>query len=190
MLRSDEDRATVRTVTRTIRIAKDTETALSQLSDSEQVSVNHIVNEALRKWTEWDYYAQTFGNVSLPTALIKKMLEYITEEEAAEMGRWTAENLSREFVMLCCKEFSAEALRAIALIISKYNNLFKYDYTYDSERHMHTTILTHGMGRKWSIWLEHALRNTYLLLDMETELEVLENQLVVRIPDAQKTSDV
>jgi hypothetical protein len=154
------------------------------------VSVNHIVNEALRKWTEWDYYAQTFGNVSLPTALIKKLMEYLSEDEAAELGRWTAENLSKEFVMLYCKKFSAEALRAIGLAVSKYSNLFKYDYTYDSERLVHTTILTHGMGRKWSIWLEHVLRNTYLLLDMETEMEVLENQVIVRISDAQKAADV
>jgi hypothetical protein len=155
---------------------------LNELSKTEEVSVNHVVNEALRKWVECDYYAQRFGHVSMPTALLHRILEYLTEGEVAELGRWEADNLSKEFVMLRFKEFSERSLRAVALVASKYMNLFKYDYAYDSDKHAHIMILTHGMGRKWTIYLEHLLRNTYLLLDMETELEVMENQLIVRIP--------
>ena len=76
----------------------DTDRALSTLVEKERVSVNFLVNRALRKFIEWDVYAEKFGFLSLPASMITKMMSYLTDEEAREMGRWAGQNLVKDFL--------------------------------------------------------------------------------------------
>jgi len=159
------------------------EKTLQHFSSVEQVSVNQLINRALKRWVEWDYYSERFGYTSLPTAVLPKMMKYISEEEAAELGRWTAQNVTKEFVVFWFKEFSVKTLlNGVALLSSKYANRWDYEYVYDTEKHVHILVLTHGMGRKWSIYYENLLRTAFEMLSQKIEPEVMENQLVVRIP--------
>src|SRR5436189_6468448 len=89
------DLASRTAVTRTIRLDGDTDRALSGLAEKERVSVNFLVNRALRKFIEWDVYAEKFGFLSLPASMITKMMSYLSDEEAKEMGRWPGRTSSR-----------------------------------------------------------------------------------------------
>jgi len=156
---------------------------LQNLSRMEKTSVNQLVNRALNRWVEWDYYAERFGFASLPTSVLRRMMKYISEEEAAELARWLAQNVTKELVMFWFKEFSMTTLlKAVALLSSKYANQWDYEYVYDTEKHVHILVLTHGMGRKWSIYWEMLFRTAFEMLGVKTESELMENQLVVRIP--------
>jgi len=68
------------------------------LAEKERVSVNFLVNRALRKFIEWDVYAEKFGFLSLPASMITKMMSYLSDEEAKEMGRWAGQNLVKDFL--------------------------------------------------------------------------------------------
>lgn len=115
---------------------------------------------------------------------------YLTDEEAAELGRWTAKNVVREFVNFWFKEFSVRTLlRGIALLSSKYANHYDYEYVYDEEKHEHTLILTHGTGRKWTLYFEQLAKAAFKMLGIEIETDAMENQLVLRIPDGREISD-
>src|SRR2546426_5593313 len=80
-------------VTRTIRIERDVDDFLRKFGDREGVSVNLLVNKAIRRLVEWDIYAEKFGLVALPSSLIERMMDRLTDEEAGELGRWVGRNL-------------------------------------------------------------------------------------------------
>lgn len=185
-----EEKPSIRTVTRTIRITRDIEKALDRISDVEKVSMNHVINGALRRWVEWDYYAERFGVISLPSVVLRRIMVYLTDEEAAELGRWTAKNVAREFVNFWFKEFSERTLlRGIALLSSKYANHYDYEYAYDEEKHEHTLILRHGTGRKWTLYFEQLIKTAFNMLGIEIETDAMENQLVLRLPAGREVSD-
>jgi len=83
-------------VTRSVRIEKDADERLRVLADQGDTSVNTLVNRALRKFVEWDAYGEKFGFVTMPNVILVKLMEYLTEEEAREIGGWAGKNLIRE----------------------------------------------------------------------------------------------
>jgi hypothetical protein len=149
-----------------------------------------MINTALRRWVEWDYYAERFGMISLPSAVLQRIMLYLTDEEAAELGRWTAKNVTKEFINFWFKEFSARTLlKGAALLSSKYANHYDYEYAYDELKHEHTLIMTHGTGRKWTLYFEQLVKTAFNMLGIEIETDPMENQLVIRIPAGAKVSD-
>lgn len=167
-------------ITRTIRIDADTDRFLREFSDKEGVSVNFLVNRALRRLVEWDIYAEKFGIVALPSAVVTKMMEHLTEEEAADLGRWVGKNLLREFLTFWFKGVTLEALvEGFPRLSSQYGKAFEYQGHEEGGRW--TLVLKHGNGMRWSIYYEALLKSAYLeLLDTVIVTEKTENQVVAR----------
>ena len=85
-------------VTRTIRIERNVDEFLRKFADREGISVNFLVNKAIRRLVEWDVYADKFGMVSVPESLLVKMMDSVSDAEAGELGTWVGENLLPEFL--------------------------------------------------------------------------------------------
>src|SRR6266571_3014843 len=71
-------------ITRSVRIEKDADERLRQLADQGDTSVNTLVNRALRKFVEWDAFGEKFGFITLPSAMLIKLMDCLTDEEARE----------------------------------------------------------------------------------------------------------
>lgn len=168
------------TVTRTIRIDTDTDRFLREFSDKEGVSVNFLVNRALRRLVEWDVYAERFGIMALPAAMVTRMMQHLTEEEAADLGRWVGKYLLREFLTFWFKEVNLQTLvLGFPRLSSQYGKAFEYEEHVDAGRW--TIILKHGNGMLWSIYYETLLKTAYLeLVDTVIVTEKTENQVVAR----------
>ena len=167
-------------VTRTIRVDADTDRFLRDFSEKEGVSVNFLVNRALRRLVEWDVYADKFGIVALPASLVTRMMDYLTEDEAAELGRWVGKNLLREFLTFWFKEVNLQALvLGFPRLSAQYGKAFEYEEHVEAGRW--TIILKHGNGMRWSIYYEELLKTAYAeLVGTEIATEKTDNQVVAR----------
>ena len=81
------------TVTRTFRIDRDVDRKMEGLSSEGRVSMNQMANKALRRYVEWEVNAEKFGTVTTSASTIRKFFDYLTIEQAKEMGSWWGENL-------------------------------------------------------------------------------------------------
>src|SRR5207247_7901534 len=97
-------------VTRSVRIEKDADERLRHLAEQGDTSVNTLVNRALRKFVEWDAYGEKFGFITLPSAMLLKLMDCLTDEEARELGIWAGENLVKEYFRFCLDEVTREAV--------------------------------------------------------------------------------
>ena len=167
-------------VTRTIRIERDVDEFLRKFGDREGVSVNLLVNKAIRRLVEWDIYAEKFGLVALPASLVERMMEHLTEEEAAELGRWVGRNVLPEFMTFWFKEVSLQSMVVgFPRLTSRYGRAFEYEeHAKDGKW---TVILKHGAGSKWSIYYEELIRTSFKeLLSTEVTTEKTDDQVVAR----------
>ena len=137
------------TTTRTIRLEREVDALLRRLAGEERVSVNHLVNRSLRRLVEWDALADKFGVISLPASLVRRMMEYLTEEEAREMGQWVGRELVREFLTFWFKEISEQnVLREYPRLNALYGKSFEYEEHQEGDRFV--IILKHSAGRKFA----------------------------------------
>lgn len=167
-------------ITRSIRLEGGIDQEIQKLADHQNVSVNFLVSKAVRRFVEWDARGGKFGFVSVPPGLLERMMEYVTEGEARELGRWAGQDLVRELVTFWFKEVNLETLlAAYPNLLAKYGHVFEVEMMIDDGRH--TLILKHGLGRKWSAFHEEVMRTALGgVLKKPVRVEGLENQVMVR----------
>ena len=63
------------TTLRTIRIPQELDNALKSISKERGISVNTFVSMLLKKYVEWDKYADRFGYVTLTRESLRRILQ-------------------------------------------------------------------------------------------------------------------
>jgi hypothetical protein len=119
----------------------------------------------------------------LPTVTLAKLLTFTSDQRVAQLGRWAARNVAKEFTVFWFRDFSVRAaLKLLELLGSRYAG--RFEYVHDATEKEHVVILKHGMGRKWSIYYEHLVRTVFgELLGKKVEVDRMENQVLARIQE-------
>src|SRR5438034_11712109 len=90
--------------------------------------------------------------------MITKMMSYLSDEEAKEMGRWAGQNLVKDFLTFWFKEVSVTTLvKGYPALESTRGKSFEYEEHVDGGRWR--IILKHGRGLKGSLHYEEPLRS-------------------------------
>lgn len=167
-------------VTRTIRIERDVDEFLRKFGEREGVSVNLLVNKAIRRLVDWDIYADKFGLVALPSALVEKMMDHLTDEEAGELGEWVGRNILPEFITFWFKEVNLQSMViGYPRLASRYGRAFEYEEHVSGGQW--TIVLKHSAGARWSTYYEALFKAAFRdLLKTEIRVEKTDDQVVAR----------
>jgi len=168
-------------VTRTIRIERDVDDFLRKFAEREGISVNFLVNKAIRRLVEWDVFAEKFGMVALPGSLLVKMMDSLTDEEARVLGEWVGQNLLPEFLTFWFKEVSLQSVMVgYSRLTARYARAFEYEERSNAGRW--TVVFKHSGGQRWSVYYEALLRTALasLLKGVQIETEKTDDQVLAR----------
>ena len=155
---------------RTVRIPETLDKALRKLAEERGESVNALVEAALTKLIEFDQYAEELDYGMVRKVFLIKGLEYLSEDQVREFARWAASELGEETLRFYgAFPDAGSVIRTYESIISKYGRL--YTFRHEIEGRNHTIILSHRMGKKWSIFFEENMKTIFgrLGVDLETE---------------------
>ena len=167
-------------LTRSVRIDRDVDEGLRRLAKEYGVSVNALALRAVRRYAEWDSFADKFGFVDIPAVIVGQMFKDMTEEQIIEVGTWVGTTLLREYVTFWFKEVNLETvLQACPRLISKYGRLFEFEERDEGGRR--TIVIKHAGGPKVSLFYEQVLQSAFkALLNRPVTIERMENQVVAR----------
>jgi hypothetical protein len=172
---------------------RDVEQELQQIANTERVSVNALVNQALRKFVDWDYYAEKGGFAISPARqflllparweVFARLLSHASDKEAARLGCWAGRNLAREVTEFWFREFSVRtALKCLELFASRFAR--RYEYFHNTLEEEEVLTIEHSMGRKWSIFHEYLVRTVFgELLGKKVRITQTKNQVVAHIQE-------
>lgn len=141
--------------TRTLRIENDLLEALGEMASRERISVNMAVNRALRRYVEWDSAERSRGYVSVPSALLTKLMNSLSLEKARELGRWTA---ASAFIPNMRRRNPVASVQAVVdemKTASKYTGRYTFDYTEKEGKGL--ILLRQQLGRNWSAFYAASL---------------------------------
>lgn len=170
----------VTSVTKTLRLDSDVDNRLTDLAEREGVSVNVLANRAIRKFVEWDVYAQRFGFMTTSHSMQEKLFSKLTDDEAREMGREMGKNAGPEFVIFFFKKFNFEmVLKAAELLGTAYGNAYTFEHSFDGK--LHTIILKHDMGPRMSAYLAESWKMIGERLGVQLDLSETEDQVAIKI---------
>src|SRR5437773_12105074 len=87
-----------RSITRTVRIDEDVQDAIEHIADQQYLSVNALVNKALRKFAFWDTALEKFEAVSTFSQLLVRIMEYLFDQYAKDLARSAGRNMVTELM--------------------------------------------------------------------------------------------
>jgi len=168
-------------LTITLRLDKEVYHKLGVISEAERVSMNVIANKALRRYVDWESMAEKFGTVTTSLSTIKKFFDYLSLEQAKEMGKWWGENQVPGIVTYFFKKFDFDSvLKALEFLGAQYGRAFTFDSNFDGKTH--TLIVKHDMGMKASNFYAEAAKAAFAHLRLETDIFVTDDQLIAISP--------
>jgi hypothetical protein len=170
-----------KSVVRNFRLDEDVDKSLHKYALQEGISINSLVNRALRGYVLWDVNVSRFGGVTLAGESLTRIMNYLSDNEVREFAQWAAKNSVRDFVNFFFGEVTLQTLLKELKLLADYGGHFKYEES--TSGHIRTVVLMHGRGMKWSIhfgeWVSLAVEE---LQGMKVEAERTENQVIFRIP--------
>jgi hypothetical protein len=170
-----------RSVKRTIRIDYDVNHKLQGLSSKQRTTFNSLLNRALRRYVEWDVFAENFGLVTIQQQMWKTLLSQLTDKEARELGRRIGAQSTMDFVTYYFHKFDLDSvLQAFRLLGTEYMRNFQFVDFGDGDG-VRTVVLRHSLGPTASGFYSESLREICNQLQVGVEIEETDEQIVARI---------
>lgn len=172
--------ARVPSQTRTIRLEADILLKLEELAEQENVSISFIINKALRRHVEWEIYAEKFGFMMAFTAKMRRIYDTLTDREARDLGRQSAENEFSEFINFWFKKIDFDTtLKALEVLGSEYARSFKFEHSFDGN--VHTVIFKHDRGPRTSAFYSEIAKVLFNRLNLKVDTVESDQQLTITV---------
>jgi len=171
-----------------VRLDEDVQEGLEQLAEHQNLTVNALMNKALRKFVFWDAPLDKFEAVDTPSQLLVKIMDYLSDQNAKELAQSTGTVLAKELIQFMFKELSlSSVLKHFELQGVHFTN---HHFDQRDEGDSHTIIIRHTMGPKWSIYYEELLKSLFTELGVPIEVERMENQVTGRFTTGRTQTEI
>jgi predicted DNA-binding ribbon-helix-helix protein len=147
----------------TFRLESEILERLRQEAKRKDVSVNTLVSQIAKQHTNWHSMAAQAGFIYVRKPLMIKLLESQNDEQIISLAKHVALSSNKNFLLMLRRKYNIHsALDMIETWIStsgySYNhNLEDLDYS----NRLHSFIVQHHMGMKWSLYLSELYKNLF-----------------------------
>ena len=178
----------------TFRIDEGVVEELTKESEQKEVSLNVLVNQILKRYSEWDRYENKIGVIPVPKVMLTKLINK-SLAIAKDSGSSNIEEMKKaliaeavEIAYLSLKESvlfmrSDFNLFSVLYILEEYmkicglNSEHKFD---EGRRHIFT--LQHDMGENWSIFSKELLEKIFVeLAQVKTHITYTNNTVIAEV---------
>jgi hypothetical protein len=121
------------TTLRTVRIPQELDNALENISKERGLSVNSFVSMLLKKYVEWDKYADRFGYITLTRESLSRILNAIDDNKLIESAQDYGSTVLKEFLMFWFKELNIDSVLNALSLRCKYANVAEYELKTDGK---------------------------------------------------------
>jgi hypothetical protein len=144
--------------------------------------MNEFVVDAIRK-AAGDALMEGIEMDEVPSSVMLKFMEYISPEQAPELGRWSAIHFSRKFVWQIFKELNSDTvIKTYEAMAEKYGHYFSFEHYKENSDHI--LKIHHSRGQKWSIYYGESMKTTFKdLLGIQIVVEWGPNEVIGRFTE-------
>jgi hypothetical protein len=138
-----------KTSTITFRLDDDIVKKLRAESGNRQVSINTLVNQALKRFIEWDVFEPVAGFVIINKLVFREIFGKMKQDEIIDIASRVGKNEIRDIAL-----FMKGKLDLISFLswfkIRMINSSVQVSHTHQDG--FHTFIMKHDIGKNWSIY--------------------------------------
>ena len=163
-------------------------------ADNREVSLNVLVNQVLKRYSEWDRYENKIGMMPVPkvilSSLIDKAIAIATRSGIKDIDHYRDEiikhaaelafSLMKDSVLFMKKQYN---LWVVLSVLEEYMKVsgIKADHNIEGSR-KHVFIIQHELGENWSLLTKELLALIFeKLANVKAEINVTSNTTVAEV---------
>jgi hypothetical protein len=146
----------------TLRIDKGLLDKLRKESEQKMVSINSLTNQIIKSYIKWYSPAQRAGIMFVPKCVLIPLINNLAEYQILNIADEFRKSGYEETLLMMSKEYS---LPVILDLFDSWLNVSNMQFDRESSENSLTYIINHGMGKKWSLFLEKVF--WYIVEDLE-----------------------
>ena len=163
----------------TLRIDKEMLDDLRIESDQKMVSINTLANQIIKSYIKWYSPAQRAGIMFIPKCLLIPIIDNFAEYQMERLADQFRKSGYEETLLMMSKENS---LPVILDLFDSWLNVSNLQFNRESIEVSLTYIINHGVGKKWSLFLEKVF--WYMVKDLGitgARFDVTESTVTIKI---------
>lgn len=175
------------TTTITFRINSDVMRKVSSKAEQEEISLNTLVNQVLKRYSEWDMYERKAGMIPVNRRVIKMLFEGLSKEEVVKMSREVAKNEVYNIALFMKGKSKLDVDSFISWFLSRMKNCS--EITENKEGYNKTYILKHDLGENWSLYHKTVLDSIFTdCLQTPIQISITDSTIVFTVNDKEKAN--
>ena len=135
----------------TLRIDKELFDLLRKESEQKMVSLNSLTNLIINSYIKWYLPAQRAGIMFLPKSVLNTIIDTLPEYQIERIADQFRKTGYEETLLMMSKEYS---LPVIMDLFDSWLSVSNMQFNREFSEGAITYIINHGIGRKWSLFLE------------------------------------
>ena len=163
----------------TLRIDKEMLDDLRTESEQKMVSINTLANQIIKSYIKWYSPAQRAGIMFVPKCLLIPIIDNFGEYQIETLAEKFRKSGYEETLLMMSKEYS---LPVILDLFDSWLNVSKLQFDRKFSEGSLTYIINHGLGRKWSLFLEKVF--WYIVKDLGitgARFDIIDGTVTVKI---------
>lgn len=138
-----------KTTTMTFRLDEEIIERLRTESKNREISTNTLVNQALKRFLEWDMYQTKIGLVSINRPVFVEVFGKFTQKEIIEIATRVGKNEVRDIALFMKGKIDLDSF--ISWFEMRMMNS-SVQVSHSIEKDTHTYVMKHDLGKNWSIY--------------------------------------
>ena len=136
----------------TFRIDKNVMSIVEQESQRLHVNLNNMANQILKSYTDWDMLQARAGMIPIAKPFLVELLNKVSNEEIESIATNVGESTMKEIVLFMKNKMDLDSFLTWLELWLRKNSTAGYNHTIDPATNVHTCIMKHDLGEKWSLY--------------------------------------
>ena len=194
-MNSDQSKKSTRSIT--FRIDSKVIDEMQREANQNEISLNVLVNQTLKKYTEWGRYENKIGMMPVPKLMLSSLIDRAIEiakktgilndtnlepyrNQVIKEAANTAYDLMKDAVLFMRKDYN---LWTVLSVLQEYMKIsgIDSDHRIESGR-KHVFVIKHELGQNWSLFTKELLTQIFeSLAQVRAEIRITPNTTTAEV---------
>jgi len=180
----------------TFRLDSHTIEELQREADQNQISLNVLVNQVLKRYSDWDRYESRIGMMPVPKAMLTSLIDKAIDmakkngvkeedigpfrDEIIKQAAHVAFDIMKDAVLFMKKQYN---LWVVLSVLQEYMKIsgINSDHRIEGGRR-HVFVIQHELGENWSLFTKELLKLIFEnLANIRAEVNVTANMTIAEV---------
>ena len=194
-MNSDQSKKSTRSIT--FRLDSKVIDEMQREANQNEISLNVLVNQTLKKYTEWGRYENKIGMMPVPKLMLSSLIDRAIEiakktgilndtnlepyrDQVIKEAANTAYDLMKDAVLFMKKDYNLLTVLSVLQEYMKISGIVS-DHRIESGR-KHVFVIKHELGQNWSLFTKELLTQIFeSLAQVRAEIRITPNTTTAEV---------